>query len=126
MIIVNKAIYFQVIYMTYSIVARLETNGLGVCVSTGADPAVGSVVPHVEAYVEAIATQARQAAGGSTRGRRAAALLVKKVPPYTRIRPHIDLRVDDHPDSVVELRRIYEAFKVSLVDIKTREAQSNH
>lgn len=44
--------------MTFSIVAHCpETLSLGVCVSTAA-PAVGSVVPHVEANVGAIATQA--------------------------------------------------------------------
>jgi len=43
--------------MTFSIVARCpKTLALGVCVST-AVPAVGSVVPHVEAKVGAIATQ---------------------------------------------------------------------
>jgi uncharacterized Ntn-hydrolase superfamily protein len=43
--------------MTFSIAARCsETQALGVCVST-AVPAVGSVVPHVEANVGAIATQ---------------------------------------------------------------------
>lgn len=43
--------------MTFSIVARCpKTLALGVCVST-AIPAVGSVVPHVEAKVGAIATQ---------------------------------------------------------------------
>jgi uncharacterized Ntn-hydrolase superfamily protein len=43
--------------MTFSIVARCpKTRALGVCVST-AVPAVGSVVPHVEANVGAIATQ---------------------------------------------------------------------
>jgi len=45
--------------MTFSIVARCpKTLALGVCVSTAA-PAVGSVVPHVEAKVGAIATQAQ-------------------------------------------------------------------
>ena len=43
--------------MTFSIVARCpKTLALGVCVST-AVPATGSVVPHVEAKVGAIATQ---------------------------------------------------------------------
>jgi len=43
---------------TFSLVARcLKTSALGVCVST-AVPAVGSVVPHAEAGVGAIATQA--------------------------------------------------------------------
>ena len=42
---------------TFSIVARCrETSALGVCVST-AVPAVGSVVPHVDKDVGAIATQ---------------------------------------------------------------------
>jgi len=45
--------------LTFSIVARdTKTGALGVCVST-AVPAVGSVVPHVEADVGAIATQAQ-------------------------------------------------------------------
>lgn len=43
---------------TFSLVARCpKTSALGVCVST-AVPAVGSVVPHAEANVGAIATQA--------------------------------------------------------------------
>jgi uncharacterized Ntn-hydrolase superfamily protein len=46
------------IFTTFSMVARcLETFALGVCVAT-AVPAVGSVVPHVESRVGAIATQA--------------------------------------------------------------------
>jgi len=45
--------------MTFSIVARCpKTHALGVCVATAA-PAVGSVVPHAEANVGAIATQAK-------------------------------------------------------------------
>jgi uncharacterized Ntn-hydrolase superfamily protein len=45
--------------MTFSMVARCpKTRMLGVCVST-ATPAVGSRVPHVEAGVGAIATQAK-------------------------------------------------------------------
>ena len=45
--------------MTFSIVARCpKTLNLGVCVATAA-PAVGSTVPHAEAGVGAIATQAQ-------------------------------------------------------------------
>jgi uncharacterized Ntn-hydrolase superfamily protein len=29
--------------------------------------------------------------------------------------PYIDLRVDEHPDPVVELRRIYEVVKVQML-----------
>lgn len=201
--------------MTFSIVARCpKTLALGVCVSTAA-PAVGSVVPHVEAKVGAIATQAQtnilyginglkllkmgfspktaleamlkedperekrqvaiidkdgrtaaftgketlewkghligenyvvagnllagaqvieamaqtfenskgnlaerllkaleagQKAGGDKRGRASAALLVADKPPLPT-RPFIDLRVDDHPNPIAELRRIWEDLK---------------
>jgi len=45
-------------FTTFSIIARCaETSALGVCVAT-AVPAVGSVVPHAEEGVGAIATQA--------------------------------------------------------------------
>jgi uncharacterized Ntn-hydrolase superfamily protein len=48
--------------------------------------------------------EAGQEAGGDARGRQSAAVLVmcKTAVPY------LDLRVDDHPDPVAELRRIYE------------------
>ena len=49
---------FSRIFTTFSMVARCpQTSSLGVCVAT-AVPAVGSVVPHVESGVGAIATQA--------------------------------------------------------------------
>jgi uncharacterized Ntn-hydrolase superfamily protein len=207
--------------MTFSIVARCpKTRALGVSVST-AVPAVGSVVPHVEANVGAIATQGLtnilygtnglkllkmgfspktaleamlkedserekrqvviidkdgrteaftgketlewkghligedysvagnalagaqvikamaqtfensegslaerllkaletgQEAGGDRRGKASAALfVVDKQPSPTR--PFIDLRVDDHPNPVVELRRVWENFKKLLLSI---------
>ena len=54
--------------MTFSIVARCpKTLSLGVCVST-AVPAVGSVVPHAEACVGAIATQAKTEVSYGIRG----------------------------------------------------------
>ncbi len=56
------------------------------------------------------ALEAGQEAGGDRRGRASAALLVvDKQPSLTR--PFIDLRVDEHPDPVAELRRVWEAFK---------------
>ena len=55
--------------------------------------------------------EAGQAAGGDKRGRVSAALLVKKINPEGKLRPYIDLRVDDHPDPVRELRRIFDAYK---------------
>ncbi len=47
--------------------------------------------------------EAGQAAGGDARGRQSAAVLVVH---QTAI-PFVDLRVDDHPDPVPELRRVY-------------------
>lgn len=48
--------------------------------------------------------EAGQAAGGDARGRQSAAVLVM----CRTVIPYLDLRVDDHPDPVAELRRIYE------------------
>jgi len=56
------------------------------------------------------ALEAGQKAGGDKRGKVSAVLLVvgeRKV----ETRPFLDLRVDEHQDSVKELRRIYEAYK---------------
>lgn len=54
--------------------------------------------------------EAGQEAGGDKRGKTSAALLVvgKK---HKETRSLIDLRVDEHPDPVHELRRIFENFK---------------
>jgi uncharacterized Ntn-hydrolase superfamily protein len=49
------------------------------------------------------ALEAGQAAGGDKRGRQSAALYVVSSEVY----PYVDLRVDDHPDPVAELRRIF-------------------
>lgn len=55
-------------FTTFSIVARCaKTSALGVCVAT-AVPAVGSVVPHVEEGVGAIATQASTEISYGTKG----------------------------------------------------------
>lgn len=54
-----------------------------------------------------VAMQAGEAAGGDKRGRQAAALLVVTTEDY----PLLDLRVDDHAEPLVELRRL---FDVSL------------
>lgn len=51
-----------------------------------------------------IALEAGQQAGGDKRGKQSAALLVASPDP----RFYHNLRVDDHPDPVAELRRIYD------------------
>ncbi len=57
------------------------------------------------------ALESGQVAGGDKRGRQSAALYVVKSEPY----PYLDLRVDEHPDPVAELRRVYEVAKRELL-----------
>jgi uncharacterized Ntn-hydrolase superfamily protein len=53
------------------------------------------------------AMDAGEAAGGDKRGRQAAGIQVGSRDPY----PDLDLRVDDHPDPLAELRRIYGVWR---------------
>jgi uncharacterized Ntn-hydrolase superfamily protein len=53
------------------------------------------------------ALEAGQEAGGDRRGRQSAGITVVAEEAY----PMCDLRVDDHPDPVVELRRLFEVYK---------------
>lgn len=50
------------------------------------------------------AMEAGEAAGGDKRGKQAAALKIQHHEDYLQL----DLRVDDHPDPLAELRRLYE------------------
>ena len=56
------------------------------------------------------ALEAGQAAGGDRRGRQAAHLQVV----HTEAWKYVDLRVDEHPDPVAELRRIFELAQREL------------
>jgi len=53
------------------------------------------------------ALEAGQEAGGDRRGRQSAGIHVVHTEEY----PYCDLRVDDHPDPVQELRRVFELFQ---------------
>ncbi len=53
------------------------------------------------------ALEAGQEAGGDRRGRQSAGIQVVAAEEY----PYCDLRVDDHPDPVAELRRVFEVFQ---------------
>ena len=70
--------------------------------ATGGEPLHARLVQSLEAG---------QRAGGDRRGKQSAALRVSTGEPY----PHLDLRVDDHPEPVAELRRIYEVVKRELL-----------
>ncbi len=50
---------------------------------------------------------AGQEAGGDRRGRQSAGIYVVQTEEY----PYCDLRVDDHPDPIPELRRVFEVFQ---------------
>jgi uncharacterized Ntn-hydrolase superfamily protein len=60
------------------------------------------------------ALEAGQAAGGDKRGRQSAALKVAT----TEVYPYLDIRVDDHPDPVAELRRLFEEAKKEYLPFK--------
>ena len=49
------------------------------------------------------ALEAGEAAGGDKRGKQSAALKICTRDPY----PDLDIRTDDHPDPLAELRRLY-------------------
>lgn len=53
------------------------------------------------------ALEAGQEAGGDRRGRQSAGIRVVHTEDY----PYCDLRVDDHPDPVAELRRVFAVFQ---------------
>lgn len=54
-----------------------------------------------------VALDAGQAAGGDSRGKQSAALRIFTSEDY----PFLDLRVDDHPEPLVELRRLHEVYQ---------------
>ena len=58
-----------------------------------------------------LAMEAGEAAGGDKRGRQSASLKVHHVEEYALF----DLRVDEHPYPVVELRRVYEIARLQLL-----------
>jgi uncharacterized Ntn-hydrolase superfamily protein len=66
------------------------------------------------------ALEAGQAAGGDRRGQQAAALVVEQLGAAERSREGIDrvcdLRVDDHPQPIVELRRLVTLWRQRQVE----------
>lgn len=70
------------------------------------------------------ALEAGQAAGGDKRGRQSAALAVRS----GEIHAAVDLRVDEHPDPVAELRRVFDLFQAErrpyMATLPTRENRS--
>ena len=63
---------------------------------------VSSRAPFAERLIAAL--EAGEAAGGDKRGKQSAALLIHSTEAY----PALDIRVDDHAEPLVELRRLYD------------------
>lgn len=68
------------------------------------------------------ALEAGQAAGGDKRGKQSAALLIVDQEDY----PLIDLRVDEHPDPVTELRRVYTIAQKQLFPMTASMPTKEH
>lgn len=60
------------------------------------------------------ALEAGEAVGGDKRGRQSAALQVASQDPY----PDLDIRVDDHPDPLAELRRLHAVAQQRYVPLR--------
>ena len=84
--------------------------------------AANAALPFPERLLTALA--AGEAAGGDKRGKQAAALLVFNGQDY----PALDIRVDDHPEPMIELRRLYDVslqrFQPFVTCLPSREHPS--
>ena len=85
----------------YSVAGNMLA-GPRVLADTAAAFEANRAMPFGERLIAAM--EAGEAAGGDKRGKQAAALLVYTTESY----PALDLRVDDHAEPIVELRRLYE------------------
>ena len=80
----------------------------------------GDAKPFADRLLDAM--DAGQAQGGDRRGRQSAALLICTTEEY----PWLSLRVDDHPDPLIELRRLYgEAAKDLLPFMEVLPTRAN-
>ena len=73
----------------------------------------GTSLPFAERLLTALL--AGDAAGGDKRGRQSAALLTYNGEVY----PDVSIRVDDHPDALNELRRVYDVSQQDFAIFKT-------
>ena len=85
----------------YSVAGNMLV-GARVLDDTAAAYEASSALPFAERLL--VAMEAGEAAGGDKRGKQAAALIVYTTEAY----PALDVRVDDHAEPIVELRRLYE------------------
>jgi uncharacterized Ntn-hydrolase superfamily protein len=100
-------------YDGYSVAGNMLA-GPAVIAETARGYAEAAAEPLAERLIRAL--EAGQAAGGDKRGRQSAALLIVS----TEVYPYLDIRVDDHPEPVAELRRLYEESKVEYLPFKEK------
>jgi uncharacterized Ntn-hydrolase superfamily protein len=77
-------------------------------------------LPMAERLIAAL--EAGEAAGGDSRGKQAAALMVASQDPYT----DLDIRVDDHADPLAELRRLLGVARERYVHFRRFLAGRDH
>jgi len=85
----------------YSVAGNMLANERVIQETAGAYEA-SPALPFAERLLAAL--EAGEAAGGDKRGKQSAALILHCTEEY----PELSLRVDDHPEPLVELRRLYE------------------
>ncbi|HET7033190.1 MAG TPA: DUF1028 domain-containing protein [Casimicrobiaceae bacterium] len=85
----------------YSVAGNMLTGAQVIDATAGAYEQ-NHALPFPERLI--VALEAGDAAGGDKRGKQAAALIVHT----TEVYPALDLRVDDHAEPIIELRRLYE------------------
>ena len=90
----------------YVIAGNILTNdGVLRAIESSLLSPTGPGLPLAERMLDAL--DAGQAAGGDRRGRQSAAMFVGSHNPIL----HVDLRIDDSPDPLVELRRLLNLFR---------------
>ncbi len=94
--------------------------GPGVIEATRAAFLATAGAPLAERLLAAL--EAGEAAGGDRRGRQSAALQVASADPY----PDLDLRVDDHPAPIAELRRLHAVAQRRFVHFRRFLPGSDH
>jgi uncharacterized Ntn-hydrolase superfamily protein len=88
--------------------------GPAVVSETAAAYQASLALPLAERLIRAL--EAGQAAGGDKRGRQSAALLIVS----TEVYPYLDIRVDDHPEPVAELRRLWLESQAEYLPFKDK------
>lgn len=92
----------------YSVAGNMLANEK-VVQATARAYAASLALPFAERLIAAL--EAGEAAGGDKRGKQSAALIICSRESY----PDLDLRVDDHADPLVELRRLYDKAQERFV-----------